>query len=135
MPKRLMEVDGRLVYWPFAIPRKQKPVYRVSEAVRRLSRDRWLSPRECSDLGFRFARMAGSCRPAQTRDAAIPMPCRWTVGMLRGRPPALPDDPGYVVLMDWLQRHQDGKVKKWPPELTILMFETKQLSWRNIYGR
>ncbi|WP_428414417.1 hypothetical protein [Methylibium sp.] len=96
--------------------RNDAPVVRVRAALARLSRDRWLHPREVSEYAHR---LAGHCsrRPCWTADNAYPMECAG-VGMLRGRPPAFRADKDYAAFVAALRRCTR-------PELQILLLTVK----------
>ena len=74
--------------------RFQKPSYRVWAAMKRLSRDRWLSPSEVETIGMALARRASPGRPHWVLKAAIADECD-VVGMIDGKPPAYTFEPHY----------------------------------------
>ena len=99
--------------------RRDKPIVRVENAMRRLSRDRWLSPATVRKVAVAFARLAGSSRPSVTAEAAVAFSAYYA-GMLRGRPASWPGSPGWGVIVDFGRRYDEGKVRTNLPELRLL---------------
>lgn len=108
-----VDENGKVLELTETIPyrrRKPKPSYRVARAMWRLSRDKWLSPEQVSDIGERLAKCAaGGWGAAMVYKAAIPPECKFTVGMIRGVPPAYRFEAHYDVVCKAIKaaRNQD----------------------------
>lgn len=100
-------------------PRTWAPSTRVSRAIARLSRDRWIDGEDAYQMALRLAAHC-SGNPTKTADAAVCMTMRF-VGVLRGLPPLVPCEPEYVEL---LLAIKSGRMKK-NPELTLLSIMEK----------
>lgn len=100
--------------------RSDKPSYRVALALRRLSRDRWLSGEEASDLCFRLSQCASPRSWPNVAKAAMCGECEF-IGMYHGEPPTYHFDPNYGDVyraLSGVKRKKDASV-----ELMILNFK------------
>ncbi len=96
-------------------------VERVRRALRRLSRDRWLSSSELYELAHRLSECCSN-RPEWT--ATSVMSAGWHAGMLRGQSPADPSDEDFKLFGHALHtcRPKQGET----PELLILNREIRR---------
>lgn len=107
-----------------------QPAWRVERALKRLSRDRWLSGEEVEQLALSLSRCCSS-RPNSTAWAAAPGPYR-SLGMIAGRLPCLPDDPRFPKFQRALfDRKRRGETDM-SPEIDILNL-TLNLKVKNVY--
>ena len=88
--------------------------------MRRVSRERWLSPKTVREIAMRFARLAGSGDPSRTAKAAVGEVAFWATGMLKGRTVSVPGMPGHGLIVDFAQRFDAGKTRCAMPEIRIL---------------
>lgn len=98
--KRLVKVNGEYEYGPLDIPRRQSRQYRLLTAMRRLSRNRWLTASETRRIGIALARCC-SYRPWQTLEAAIGPTALYGVGLADGRSAVWLDDPNYRNILEF----------------------------------
>lgn len=106
---------------------KQKAVYRVWRALRRISRDRWIPGKDVFDIGIRLARCC-SCRPTVVLRKAIEPECE-VIGMIQGFAPAHVQDVDYGRYVDFLcdkKQRNDLSVELGILKLTI----NRRLVWR-----
>ena len=82
-----------------------RPAYEIKRILKRLSRERWLSPHDVLRIGRRLA------APGKLPKDAFAIECQ-RVGMLRGRPPAFAWEPHY--------KHVVKATQSRFPELTLL---------------
>lgn len=104
--------------------RSWKAVERIRAALKRISRDKWLSPDEIRGMALHMARLCSS-NPTWTASHAIPMECE-AIGMLKGEPPAWrweDDYKTYFSALHGLNRDSGAKA-----ELIILNLTIKRLS-------
>ena len=91
-PDRLRAIETRIRNW------KLMPYcWRINRALARLSRDRWLSGHEVTQLAITFAR-SRSAHPFWSAQQSYPSVCR-VVGMMRGKPPFDLGEPEYGMFM------------------------------------
>lgn len=113
--------------------RSWRGVERVRAALKRLSRDRWLSPDEVRKKALALAWYC-SGRPHRTVDYALPAECN-VIGMLRGEPPAyrLEDDyMDFFKALHGLKRDSGAKAELIILNLTIKRISNGRESNRNI---
>ena len=104
--------------------RSWRPVLRVRAALTRLSRDKWLSPTDVRNAAIRLA-LHCSNNPTWTADRATPGACH-VVGMLKGEPPATPQDPDYKQFLKTLNGAKRDEGAK--AELLLLNLTIKRIS-------
>lgn len=89
--------------------RIDKPSLRVRAAMERLSRNRWLTGKECREFAWRLS----LCASWSTNGAhsvyrgAMPKECE-VIGMVRGAPPAWLWEPHYKTAMRMLRHIEPG---------------------------
>lgn len=104
--------------------RSWKAVDRVRAALKRISRDKWLSPQEVCDTAARLA-VHCSGNPTWTADRAVPGECT-VIGMLKGEPPAWRWEDDYKTFFKALHGlNRDSGAKA---ELIILNLTIKRIS-------
>jgi len=98
--------------------RTYQPSHRVSSAMQRLTRDKWMHPKTVREIGFKLAKCASSM-PCHVTKYAYSNICEVT-GMIRGFPPFWLWDEGYG---EWLKKVKNIPVnsKKVIPEISILI--------------
>lgn len=101
--------------------RSWRPVMRVRAAMGRLSRDKWLDPKECKRIAFALSQCCSS-RPSWVADHALPDACMG-VGMLFGEPPAFIWDEQYTHYLQALKGLKSNQSMS--PELAILNLTIK----------
>jgi hydroxyacyl-ACP dehydratase HTD2-like protein with hotdog domain len=74
--------------------RRSRPVERVACAMWRISKNRWIHPKKVSEMALRFSQLASNA-PHTVRNHAIHVCCEW-VGMIKGWPPLVVEDPFYI---------------------------------------
>ena len=97
--------------------RTDRPLDRVREAMRRLSRDKWLSPKETRDYTHSLLRHAVWTTPSIFLDRVYPDACN-AVGMIRGLPPAFPGEAHYGDVLSLVRNHRKSDHR--PMELKLL---------------
>lgn len=102
------------------LSRKHRPAARVSNALARLSRDRWIPPSEVAELALRLARCC-SGSPKHVLNFAV---CRAALetGLLRGQPVSKISDPHFARTARLLQQRKptrDGSDEVYILELLL----------------
>lgn len=75
-----------------------RPSYRVNRAMKRLSRDKWLSPDEVSRIGLSLAKCAAPAGYGMVLKHSYAAECE-IVGMINGFPPAFHFDRNYHFVL------------------------------------
>lgn len=86
------------------LPRSQRPSWRVNRAMRRISRDRWISGLEVRRIGYALA-SCSSGSPASVVKYSYAAECE-VVGMIRGMPPAFVFEPHYPLVLDAVRKNE-----------------------------
>lgn len=102
------------------VTNRQQPAYiRVAAIMTRISRDKYLFPREVLEIAFRVACRVSNNPHASCR-SAVPMSCSLAVGMLRGKPPLYHWEQGYSELVRKVREMEKATKRPVLPELVIL---------------
>jgi len=105
----------------------QKAIYRVWRALRRISRDRWVSGDEVFSIGIRLARCC-SGRPTVVLQKAIEPECE-AIGMIQGFAPAHVSDVDYGRYIDALSGKKPRNDLSIELEILKLLINRRRL-WR-----
>lgn len=76
--------------------------------IKRLSRNRWLSPEDVNSIGLAAA-VKYSRTPSHTFNRAIMDTCCF-VGMINGEPPCYPQEKSYKAVFNIVKRHKKDNV-------------------------
>ena len=110
---------------------RQQMVQRVERALVRLSRDRYLSPKELLSAGRKLVDCAQLRCGALIKISHCLPPAVETLGMLRGKPPACPIFDRHIFLLTKnLARICKLKNRKAKAELEILHYHTRTGAYR-----
>ena len=103
--------------------RHEKPSYRVWRAMKRISRDKWLSPEEVGRIsrGLAYHCCWGHGAQRMALKFAIDDLCIH-VGMIDGKPPFDKHEKGFNLFRKWIATGN----KRTPAELAILNFKIKE---------
>lgn len=84
------------------------PSERVRKAMARLTRDKWMPPSEVHQTALALARHCthGNAAACAVVKAAVPLACIAAVGMVRGGPPAHPEDPHYLDVFQAVRNNE-----------------------------
>lgn len=109
-------------------PRKHIPSVRVSNAMKRISRDKWLCSSEVRRIGLALSRRASTYSPHTVFRAAIPMECEYGVGMIRGKPPAFLWEDTYGAVLNVAKKYDKRRRKISHEEVLIKFLEAMEKS-------
>jgi len=102
---------------------------RVWLALKRCSRDKWLSPEALYKTAYSFSVCINPTNPSATMSAAvqgrIDVQSSVAVGMINGFSAFQPHDPGFFEFRDYLKKYRSPKAP--PIELVILKIKLKTL--------
>lgn len=97
--------------------KRPRPAIRLSLALERVSRDRWLLPDDLQKISYALAKCASPSHPMQIMQNAYPQ-CCLCVGMIRGKPPFMPGDRKYMEVLYAVKKIK--RYKKLVPEKMLL---------------
>ncbi|WP_025040999.1 hypothetical protein [Nitrosospira briensis] len=100
---------------------KQRPVYRVQKALKRLSREKWICGGEINDMCMKLSKLAAPVGWGNVASHAMRYDCVF-VGMWNGEPPARRGiDPYYPEMLRALK----GRNTKSDASTELLILEIK----------
>lgn len=96
--------------------RGSKPIIRIHASMKRLSRDKWLSPEEVMEISTRLSKLCSTSYGNIVKHA-FPYEC-FIVGMIKGEPPAYLFENRYKAVLEAVKKVEHSKTLT--PEIELL---------------